>query len=530
MSSIIKQKVGKHTYLYESISYRNSEGKPRNTREVVGKIDPITKKEIYKPEYIARRKAEGNPIEVSDEKTEFSIDEIKQSHIKEYGCFYLLKCIAEKISLFSTIKDTLLKYCNEVFALSSYLVATGDPFLYCEDWINKIECLPIGSLSSQRISELLSSISHNERESFYREWAKKRCEDEYLALDITSISSYSELIDDVEWGYNRDKENLPQINMCLLTGEKSRLPIYQTVYSGSLKDVTTLKTTLAKLKTNSLDKSILVVMDKGFYSTKNINMMLKDGDGFKFIISVPFTTKFAKDQVKSEVKDIDSLQNTIVYGGDSIRGVTKTRSWSKEHKIFTHIYYNAVKATKTKEELYAHVTVLKSLAEADPDNKEYQDEFEKYLIIRKSEKTSSGYTVNIKENVVKAELETAGWMVIISNEVQDAKKALAVYRDKDIVEKGFLKLKNNLELGRLRVHKEESMQNKIFVSFISLILMSHIHKVMAEKNLYKKMTMKKLLLTLSKLRIQHINGTDILYPLTKDQKEIFEAFDVDLPQ
>lgn len=62
----------------------------------------------------------------------------------------------------------------------------------------------------------------------------------YIALDITSISSYSQLMKSCEWGYNRDHENLPQINLCMLFGEESMLPVYQTAYTGSLKDVTTL--------------------------------------------------------------------------------------------------------------------------------------------------------------------------------------------------------------------------------------------------------------------------------------------------
>jgi len=43
------------------------------------------------------------------------------------------------------------------------------------------------------------------------------------------------------------------------------------------------------------------------------------------------------------------------------------------------------------------------------------------------------------------------------------------------------------------------------------------------------MTMKKLLISLSKLRLQIINGTRILFPLTKDQKAIYKAFNVDEP-
>ncbi|MDR3302415.1 MAG: hypothetical protein LBT01_07825, partial [Spirochaetaceae bacterium] len=39
-------------------------------------------------------------------------------------------------------------------------------------------------------------------------------------------------------------EDLKQINVRLLFGEESRLPVYQTIYSGSLKDVSTLICTL----------------------------------------------------------------------------------------------------------------------------------------------------------------------------------------------------------------------------------------------------------------------------------------------
>lgn len=290
--------------------------------------------------------------------------------------------------------------------------------------------------------------------------------------------------------------------MCMLMGEKSRLPIYQALYSGSLKDVSTLKATLSKMDSVSNGKSLLIVMDKGFFSTRNINTMLDSTNPLRFIISVPFTSNFAKSQVSSESKDIDCLQNTIVLGGDSIRGVTKLRSWGKDHKVHVHVYYNTMKAMKTREELYAHVTVLKELAVENPVKATQSDEYNKYLLIRNSEKSTSGYTINIKEEVITKELETAGWMVIISNDISDAREALSIYREKDVVEKGFLRLKNSLDLGRLRVHREDIMQNKVFVGFLSLILMSQIHKVMLDNELYKKMTMKKLIMTLSKLRVQ----------------------------
>jgi hypothetical protein len=38
--------------------------------------------------------------------------------------------------------------------------------------------------------------------------------------------------------------------------------------------------------------------------------------------------------------------------------------------------------------------------------------------------------------------------------------------------------------------------------------------------------MKKLIMTLAKLRVQEINGNRILFPLTKEQKAIFKSFEL----
>jgi len=119
---------------------------------------------------------------------------------------------------------------------------------------------------------------------------------------------------------------------------------------------------------------------------------------------------------------------------------------------------------------------------------------------------------------------------LISNVINDAQKAMGIYRDKDVVEKGFLRMKNSIDLGRLRVHSDNAAQGKLFVGFIASVLMSGINKVMAEKDLYRTYTMKELLHVLAKLRIQEINGQTILAPVSKEQRLIFEAFDISLPQ
>ena len=437
MSSIVRQRVGNKIYLYESSSYRNAEGNPRNKRVPIGKIDPSTNQPIYKAEYLARMAASGGKLEESTPLKAFTADAIRQSSILEFGAQYLFSNIGQNIGLLDSLTKALPRTHQEVFMLACFLVASGDPFMYSEEWLSKTAHPEISSLSSQRISELLQIITPEEREAFYQSWCALRSEQEYLALDITSTSSYSTGIEDVEWGYNRDNEHLPQINLCMLMGETSRLPVYQVPYSGSLKDVSTLETTLSKMSAISMQKNTLVVMDKGFFSTRNVNAMLNSPEPTRFVIAMPFTSKFAQKMVESERKDIDCLDKTLVIGEQSLRAITKKRAWNKEHQLYTHVYYDAMKGAKIREELYAYVATLREQAETDPVMAQNDGESQKYLIIRKSELASTGYTINIREDVVTQNLKHAGWLVVLSNDVVDAKQALMIYRQKDVVEKGF---------------------------------------------------------------------------------------------
>ena len=524
MTAIIKSKSGNNVYLYESDSYRDKDGKVKNKRRIIGKVNPTTGQHEYKPEYIEEKGINSIDSGVHNAKL-YSVNDVKQSVVKEYGAYYLLKEISSQIGLTDVLNRTMPAICEEVLHLAFYIVASGEPALYCEDWLYKTESSLNRELSSQRISELLVTLTLGERMSFFEHWGEYRCENEYIALDITSISTYSELINAAEWGYNRDNENLPQINICMLLGEKSRLPILQVVYSGSLRDVSTLINTL-QIASNLNLNNMSLVMDKGFASTKNINAMLPKTSLTRFLIALPFTMGFAKNQVVSETKDIDCVENTIVVGSDVLRGITKQRAWNSKHDVFAHVYTNPNVALQAKNKLYAKVQELIAQVEQNPEENLNCPDVKKYLIVRKSDKNDMRYTINIRHDVISDELATAGWLVIISNHVDNADDAIQIYRDKDVVEKGFQRMKNCLDLARLRVHSDNAMQNRIFVGFIALIITAHIHKVMSENRMYTTWTMKKMIKTLERLKVHYIKNDRIVSPLTKEQREIFEAFKI----
>jgi transposase len=330
------------------------------------------------------------------------------------------------------------------------------------------------------------------------------------------------LINDAEWGYNRDGENLAQVNVCLLLGEKSHLPIFQKVYSGSLTDVSTLKTTLDTISGINLN-NMSIVMDKGFSKVANINDILSDPLKFRFLMPLKFTLGFAKEQVLQSRDVIDCANNTIVIGSDALRGITIHQKWNDEHDIFVHAILNTEAVASVKNKLFSKVRGLIDEVKSNPEKHRNREDVKKYLILRK---TKEGYSIKIKDSVLESELETTGWLILISNHVDNAQEALEIYRTKDVVEKGFWRMKTCLDLARLRVHSDKAMQSKIFIGFIALIICAHIHKVMSDNNFYKSWSMKKMLKILERLKIHHIKSDHILSPLTKDQKRIFGAFGI----
>ncbi|MDR2338595.1 MAG: transposase [Deltaproteobacteria bacterium] len=530
MTTVVKCKSGKYTYLYESTSYRNEDGNPRCHRKCVGRIDPVTGKEIYNPEYLERVWGTAKqPDIIHNVKKFFLMEDIEFSSRKVFGVNYLLNNIANSIGLTDTLKSSIPDLYEQILTIANFMVSTGEPMMYCNYWLKRNDGINIEGLSSQMISKILLSITDEDKMLFYKKWANTRLEHELLALDITSVSSYSELIDAVAWGYNRDKEKLPQVNICLLVGEKSRLPVFQMVYNGALKDVSTLKTSLAVLSGLKLS-NISIIMDKGFASKNNIDAMLNDKDKIRFLLALPFTMKFTKDIVESVRSSIDSPDNTIVIGNDILRAVAKNMLWDDKHKIKAHIFYNAVSAYTKRDELYGHISMLKEMILSGQYVDRYTKDIEKYLQIKNSSRNQYGINIKIRDDIIDKELANTGWMVAISNFIKNPKTALKIYRSKDVVEKAFDRMKNCIDLGRLRIQSDTAIQNKIFISFISLILIARIHKVMLDQDLYKKWTMKELFKILETNEVTYIQGQKILHPLTSKHKEIFSAFGFQLPE
>jgi transposase len=80
-------------------------------------------------------------------------------------------------------------------------------------------------LKSQNISNLLAKVGNSDIPSTFmgkmlRNLGTKRT----LVYDLTSFSSYSQLINLLEYGYNKDGFDLPQINLSMIVIKRKAFP------------------------------------------------------------------------------------------------------------------------------------------------------------------------------------------------------------------------------------------------------------------------------------------------------------------
>ena len=133
-----------------------------------------------------------------------------------------------------------------------------------------------------------------------------------LVYDITSLSSYSQSISLLEYGYNRDGLDLPQINLSLIVDMDMDLgiPVMYDLYHGSIADVSTLKNTVRKIKAQGV-RNYTLIMDRGFFSTDNIEELV--AADLSFIIPPTSTLKNVKEAVSAIHSRIDDPEHLKLY-------------------------------------------------------------------------------------------------------------------------------------------------------------------------------------------------------------------------
>jgi transposase len=503
------------TYVYESVSRWDKEKQQaRSTQVCIGKLDKETGAFIP-----------------SKRRTQLAIQDkefIRTATAIIVGPSLILDELSKRIGIAKLLKATIPEYATQILTMAYYLACQGGPLSQCEAWTKAHESPSIKPLASQRISEILGSISIGAKQAFLASWMDKVLEDDYLCYDITSISSYSAFNEYIRYGHNRDNETLPQLNLALLFGQKSRLPVYYRRIPGNITDVQTVHNLLATYKKLDI-KNLHYVLDKGFYSKKNVDELLERKD--HFTLSVPLHNLWIQHAIDEIYDTIQRPEHYRMIDDEVLYVHSQLYSWGEEHRrCYLHLYYNAEMRAHAIDRFNRELIAYKEELESGKPKAEHKQQYETFFIITTT--PVRGMKVSYNNEAVDQYIKRyAGFQAIFTTKLKDPLEALQVYRDKDIIEKCFDDLKNNLDMKRLRMHTIETVDGRLFVQFISLILTSTLRREMRKSKLIEKYTVRELLLEmdpLTKIRYAGKYG-QILTEITKPQREILELLNIEIP-
>ena len=126
-------------------------------------------------------------------------------------------------------------------------------------------------------------------------------------------------------------------------------------------------------------------------------------------------------------------------------------------------------------------------------------------------------TVQIKEKAVSSRLKRMGIYILVYRGDCSWEECLVIYKSKEIIERGFDIIKNDLALTTPYIHKDGTLKGILFICFLALIMRMRLIKVLQEKGEIKNYSFEKIILELD-------NGELMNTEITKKQKQILNVF------
>ena len=391
--------------------------------------------------------------------------------VYELGNVSLLWHIIEKSGIKSMLQKTFPDEWEEIVLLAFNRVLNPQPLKSVKLWYEKTYLAKLISpaLSPKSLSSYLREIGSDaaaQREFFRRLIGK----DEKIVYDTTSIFTYSKNINLAELGYNKEHLLLPQINILLAFSKKRKLPCYIRVVPGSMMDAKTLRVFVEEIN----DKRAFIVLDKGFLSQDNFDVLSKYD--INFIIPLRRNSR-AIDYSKH-------LRKVFVFRG------------------------RAIKCTRYSYENFYVYLFEDILLRAEEENEFY----------------------NIREKGVKLTFnrKVSGKIALLSNVKANPEEIYLLYKSRDEIEKVFHAFKNVLQADRPYLRDDDSIRGHVFVSFVALYIYYHVLNKLLKLNLSNKLSVKDVLLELSKVYAIELNDRIIVSEIPKKAQQLANLFNLDI--
>ena len=455
------------------------------------------------------------------------------------GAYFVLRKIIEEYNLVELLGGYFEQRDLGLFLdLAVYsIIAENNAAQYYPDYTYNHPLFTNGmkQYSDSTVSDFLNSVTDDQSIGFLNSWNETRNHREkiYISYDSTNKNCQAGDIEMVEFGHPKVDVGQPVFNYAVAYDTHNQEPLFYEKYPGSLNDISQLQFMLDKAFGYGY-KKIGFILDRGYFSSENIQYM--DKCGYSFVIMVKGMASLVNELVLEHKGTFESKRVNNIYEYGVYGKTVKHRLYAGDKKErYFHLYHSISKESAERAGIENRLNQMTLyLKKYQNKVKEFGPGFEKYFNLHYDEKTQAFVLSEERCSVVERELDLAGYFCIITSEKMSAKEAIELYKSHDTSKKLFRGDKSYLGNKSIRVYSEESARAKIFVEVVAMILRCKMYIKLKEemKKLEKKpnyMTVPAALKELEK--IEMVRQLDNVYRLdhavTANQKTILNAFGLD---
>ena len=475
------------------------------------------------------------------------------------GATFALDCIVRPSPVWKALSEVFAHHAtaHKLLSLAYYMVLNANNTMHYYDVFAEKTWLPYQKIMSEStISRLLQKISADDIERFLsrltelyiKEGVFKTGKELFVALDSSSISTYSTLLSKAEYGKNKDGVNLRQINILMLVEQMTGLPIYYRLYDGDVPDVSTVRNTIAshcRLFDNDENKFVFVT-DRGYISNANIDDFIRNNLSFvtntrvastKFIQTTidKYKTNFTNPNYYNRFINQYVFTEEAMWDYDSFPVKGRKQQKKDKIKVFLHMYYDRRIYESHLETITFNLTSVRDKILEQKELLPYEQKLREDYIIENDK--SKDVTINIAK--VEEHLKYAGFRVLLTDTVKDPILAHRIYSERNCVEYAFNTLKSRLSCNRFGVSNNRSLEGKAFVQFLATSISTMVRNRLADYELKHKdakdrftlndKSDRKVLDLMNNVMVTKFNEGFIFSEVVGQRKRLFEALGVPVP-
>lgn len=337
-------------------------------------------------------------------------------------------------------------------------------------------------MSEDVCSDLFATIAANEsgiQQYFLARSSCQRGNRPVIALDTSTVDTYSKNQHEARFGFSKESDDLPSIKLLTLMDIHSLQPFAFEQQPGNVPDVISIRNAISKVKCLMPGNAPLIVTDSGFCSEENMLMFVRNS--MKFLTRIAADVSWVRSELDKIKGTITNMENacpddeatygktvTVKHDFKILRQRSRGKYQAGEtqilsRKLHLHFFYSDTKAVEDRLRFRKEIQEIKALKLAGVElNASGERKAKKYLIC------NDDGTIHFNNAAINEVQERFGFFVLVSSTEKDTFEALRLYRLRARIEDLFAFQKNSTDGRRPRVWYPDSLRGRQFVQFVAL--------------------------------------------------------------